>query len=64
VELLFSTTALYQYLPSGLQGSILFTARNYEAVVKLEIPRRNIITAAEMTDVEAIEMLWTDLKES
>jgi len=64
VELLFGTTALCDYLPSSPQGSILFTTRNHEVVAKLDIPKRNIITAVEMTNTEALEMLQINLEEN
>ena len=64
VDLLFGPAALCDYLPSSSRGSILFTTRNHEAVVKLDIPLRNIVTAAGMTDTEAFDMLQTNLKES
>jgi hypothetical protein len=59
VELLFGnteTTALCDYLPFNRKGSILFTTRNHEAVVRLDIPERNVIIAAEMSRAEAVEL--------
>jgi hypothetical protein len=64
VGLLFGTAALCDYLPFNPQGSVLFTTRNHEAVAKLDIPPRNIITAAKMSETEALEMMQTNLKES
>ena len=64
VELLFGTTALCDYLPSSPKGSILCTTRNHEVVAELDIPKRNIITAAKMTSTEALEMIQTTLEEN
>ena len=54
--------ALCDYLPFSRKGSILFTTRNHEAVVRLDIPERNVITAAEMSRAEAVELLQRSLK--
>jgi tetratricopeptide (TPR) repeat protein len=65
VELLFGnteTTAPCDYLPFSRKGSILFTTRNHEAVVRLDIIERNVIIAAEMSRAEAIELLQRNLK--
>jgi len=67
VELLFGNTetmALCDYLPFSRKGSILFTTRNHEAVVRLDIPERNVIIAAEMSRAEAVELLQRNLKGS
>jgi tetratricopeptide (TPR) repeat protein len=66
VELLFgnteTSTALCDYLPFSRKGSILFTTRNHEAVVRLDVPERNVIIAAEMSRAEAVELLQRNLK--
>jgi tetratricopeptide (TPR) repeat protein len=65
VELLFGnteTTAPCDYLPFSRKGSILFTTRNHEAVVRLDIPERNVIIAAEMSRADAVELLQRNLK--
>jgi tetratricopeptide (TPR) repeat protein len=64
MELFFGPAALCDYLPSSPQGSILFTTRNHQAVVKLDIYLQNIITAAKMSDTEALKMLQTNLKDN
>jgi hypothetical protein len=64
VELLFAGVApLCNYLPFNRKGSILFTTRNHEAVVKLDIPSRNTITVTEMSETEAAKLLQTNLRE-
>ncbi|KAK5454687.1 hypothetical protein LTR55_012126 [Exophiala xenobiotica] len=62
MELLFGMPRMCDYLPTSPNGSILFTTRNHDAVVKLDIPQRNIITAANMNATEALEMLQTNLQ--
>ncbi|KAL2199556.1 hypothetical protein P885DRAFT_29928, partial [Corynascus similis CBS 632.67] len=60
VELLFSATGaipLYDCLPFSYRGSILFTTRNHEAIVKLDIPQRGIVNLAEMSRPEAVDLL-------
>ncbi|KAL7799984.1 hypothetical protein V8C37DRAFT_413978 [Trichoderma ceciliae] len=41
--LLFGATRLFDHLPSSQRGSILFTTRNHEIAVKLDVPARSII---------------------
>ncbi|RYP10933.1 hypothetical protein DL764_000369 [Monosporascus ibericus] len=62
LKLLFTDTALADYLPFSRKGSILFTTRNHEAAVRLDI--RPIITLKEMNNAEATELLRTGLKEN
>ena len=62
-ELLFGASPLAEYLPFGQKGSILFTTRNHEVAVRLDIPERNIITTAEMDDIEATMLLRRGIKE-
>ncbi|RMZ88350.1 hypothetical protein DV736_g4421, partial [Chaetothyriales sp. CBS 134916] len=63
MKLLFGTTGLYNYLPFSLKGSILFTTRNNEIVSALDISERDIITIAEVTPTEAIDMLRINIGE-
>ena len=64
VQLLFGDSGLSNYLPFSSKGSILFTTRNNEVTVGLDVPRPNTIAVAEMSRPEAIEMLQGNLKES
>jgi len=64
VELLFSTSQLAEYLPFSPNGSILFTTRNHEVAVRLDIPQRNIILTTEMDNTEATMLLRRGIKES
>lgn len=60
VELLFGTagaTPLCDCLPCSHKGSILFTTRNHEAVIRLDIPQRGIVNLAEMRRPEAVDLL-------
>ncbi|RYP92365.1 hypothetical protein DL770_001567 [Monosporascus sp. CRB-9-2] len=63
LELLFNDPALADYLPFSRKGSILFTIRNHEAAVRLDIGKY-IITLQEMNDKEATKLLQTGLKEN
>ncbi|GIK03993.1 hypothetical protein Aspvir_008068 [Aspergillus viridinutans] len=60
-DLLFSDMALSDCLPFSRKGSVLFTTRSHEAAVKLDIPERNIVTAAEMNVAEATDLLLKGL---
>ncbi|KAI5460988.1 hypothetical protein BGZ63DRAFT_446076 [Mariannaea sp. PMI_226] len=65
--LLFShseSTPLTEYLPFSRNGSILFTTRNHEVVVRLDIPTSGVITTVEMSREDAIRMLRRNLKDS
>ncbi|RYP57002.1 hypothetical protein DL770_010783 [Monosporascus sp. CRB-9-2] len=64
LELLFTVAALSDYLPFSRKGSILFTTRNHEAAVRLDIPQKSIVTIAEMSEVEARALLRTGLAEN
>ncbi|KAJ3571480.1 hypothetical protein NPX13_g5363 [Xylaria arbuscula] len=55
---------LADYVPFSRQGSILFTTRNRQVAVQLDIPRENIITVQEMDNAEATKLLRKGLKES
>lgn len=54
---------LADYLPFSPRGSILFTTRNYEVAVKLDVRTKNIVRVCEMTKSEAMELLQEDLRE-
>ncbi|KAH7143372.1 P-loop containing nucleoside triphosphate hydrolase protein [Fusarium sp. MPI-SDFR-AT-0072] len=64
VQLLLSNPALCDHLPFGRNGSILFTTRNHDVTGRLDIRRKDVITAAEMDRVESIALLQQDLKEA
>jgi nucleoside phosphorylase/tetratricopeptide (TPR) repeat protein len=64
VELLFGATELSAYLPFSRKGSILFTTRNHEIAIKLDIPTKSIIRVAEMDEGEAHSLLQKGLKEN
>ncbi|RYP16975.1 hypothetical protein DL765_004817 [Monosporascus sp. GIB2] len=63
LKLLFTDPVLTNYLPFSRKGSILFTTRNHEAAVRLDI-RGHIITLKEMSDTEATKLLQIGLKEN
>ncbi|KAK7749758.1 hypothetical protein SLS53_000337, partial [Cytospora paraplurivora] len=56
-ELLFGDTAISNNLPSGGKGSVLFTTRNHEAVVDLDITGHSIICLTGMIRSESSELL-------
>jgi tetratricopeptide (TPR) repeat protein len=60
-DLLFSDIAISDFLPFSRKGSVLFTSRNREAAVRLDIPERNIVTTAEMDVAEATDLLLKGL---
>ncbi|KAK8924419.1 Nephrocystin-3 [Metarhizium anisopliae] len=64
VDLLFSATSLSDYLPFSRNGSILFTTRNHEVAVRLDVSQRNIIRVPEMDSGEALGLLRKGLAES
>lgn len=67
IELLFGSVGsmpLCECLPFSRKGSILFTTRNQKTVVKLDIPKSNVITTEEMSREEAIGLLQRHLEES
>ncbi|RYP56402.1 hypothetical protein DL770_010832 [Monosporascus sp. CRB-9-2] len=63
LKLLFTNVALADHLPFSRKGSILFTTRNHEAAVRLDI-WEHIITLKEMNNAEATKLLQTGLKEN
>ncbi|PTB62779.1 purine and uridine phosphorylase [Trichoderma citrinoviride] len=64
VTLLFGAAGLSAHMPFSRRGSILFTTRNHEAAVRLDIPSRNIIHVVEMGQDEALSLLQHGLTES
>ncbi|KAL7817011.1 purine and uridine phosphorylase [Trichoderma aethiopicum] len=64
VALLLGAAGLSAHLPFSRRGSILFTTRNHEAAVRLDIPSMNIIHVAEMGEDEALSLLQHGLTES
>ncbi|KAH7170910.1 P-loop containing nucleoside triphosphate hydrolase protein [Dactylonectria macrodidyma] len=61
--LLFGNTTLSKYLPSSPQGYILFTTRNRNVVVQLDIRGKDTIAVEEMSSDEALELLKCHLHE-
>jgi tetratricopeptide (TPR) repeat protein len=64
VELLFGAagvTPLYDCLPFSYRGSILFTTRNHDVIIRLDIPQRGIVNLAEMSRPEAVDLLQRNL---
>ena len=64
MDLFFGHHRLIDYLPFSRMGSILFTTRNHEAVVRLCIPGSGTIKAIAMSEYEATELLQKSLEES
>ncbi|KAK6444220.1 hypothetical protein FP744_10000468 [Trichoderma asperellum] len=63
-DLVCGPTGLLRSLPFSRMGSILFTTRNHQAAVELDIPETGVITIPEMSQIEATELLQRSLKES
>ena len=63
LELLFTDPVLADHLPFSRKGSILFTTRNHQAVIRLDI-RGHIIALEEMNNADATELLRTGLKKN
>ena len=57
MDLLFDSSRLSDYLPFNRVGSILFTTRNHQAVVKPDIPQWGIVTTTEMSRTAAVKLL-------
>jgi nucleoside phosphorylase/tetratricopeptide (TPR) repeat protein len=55
--------ALIDFLPFNRNGSILFTTRNHEVSVRLDVPRRNTFIMAGMSPAEGLGMLQSCLQE-
>nr|WOD46566.1 hypothetical protein [Trichoderma atroviride] len=64
VALFFGDAELSVYLPFSRNGSIVFTTRNREAAVRLDIPVENIFNVTEMDQYEALSLLQKGLKKS
>lgn len=62
-DLLFGQTNLAAYLPSGPHGSILFTTRNHDVVMKLGVSHMDVIAVGEMSHDESLALLKTHLTE-
>ncbi|UKZ68974.1 uncharacterized protein TrAtP1_009993 [Trichoderma atroviride] len=63
-DLLCGPAGLLNSLPFSRMGSILFTTRNHQAAVELDIPETGIVSMPEMSQTEATELLQRSLKES
>ncbi|KAL7964914.1 hypothetical protein HDV63DRAFT_234690 [Trichoderma sp. SZMC 28014] len=63
-DLVCSRTGLLSCLPFSRMGSILFTTRNHQATVELDIPEAGVVSIPEMSETEATEMLQRSLRES
>ena len=50
-------TYLSRQLPFSRQGSLLFTSRNREAIVQLDVPSPNIVTIEGMSEDEGLKFL-------
>jgi nucleoside phosphorylase/tetratricopeptide (TPR) repeat protein len=64
VTLLFGDTEISSYLPFNRNGSILFTTRNHEAAVRLDILAECSFRVTEMEQNEALSLLQKGLSES
>lgn len=63
-DLVCSRKGLSSSLPFSPIGSILFTTRNHQATVELDIPEAGVVSIPEMSQTEATEMLQRSLKGS
>jgi hypothetical protein len=57
VQLPFGDSGFSDYLPFNSKESILFTTRNHEVTVGLDVPLQNIVTVAEMTRLQPYSIL-------
>ncbi|KAF2964765.1 hypothetical protein GQX73_g8791 [Xylaria multiplex] len=64
IDILFTSPNLVDYLPFSREGSILFTTRNHEVTVRLDISKGNIVAMPDMDSAEATRLLQIGLKES
>ncbi|KAK1240245.1 hypothetical protein MKX08_007687 [Trichoderma sp. CBMAI-0020] len=64
VDLICGPTGLLSFLPFSRMGSILFTSRNHQAAIELDIPETGLVSIPEMSQTEATELLERSLKES
>ncbi|KAF4331830.1 kinesin light chain [Fusarium beomiforme] len=65
-ELLFGNSkpaSFIKYLPFNRNGSIVFTTRNHQIAVRLDISTRNVFVIGEMTTDESVRMLQRNMNE-
>ncbi|KAH6653542.1 P-loop containing nucleoside triphosphate hydrolase protein [Truncatella angustata] len=63
IGLLTRDKGLKSCLPFNRKGSILFTTRNHEVAVRLNISRKHTFVVDKMSEAEAIKLLQNELKE-
>ncbi|TRX92952.1 hypothetical protein FHL15_006090 [Xylaria flabelliformis] len=63
-DILLAGVKLINHLPFSREGSILFTTRYDDVAVRLQVPRKDIITVHEMSNDEATILLYNNLQES
>ncbi|UKZ96573.1 uncharacterized protein TrAFT101_011355 [Trichoderma asperellum] len=63
-DLVCGPTGVFRSLPFSRMGSILFTTRNHQAAVGLDIPETGVVRIPEMNQTEATELLQRSLKKS
>lgn len=63
-DLFSGRDSLACYLPFSRKGSLLFTSRNREVVLQLDVPTSNILTVEGMSESEGFRFLEMHLKES
>ncbi|KAM0471568.1 hypothetical protein ACHAPX_009224 [Trichoderma viride] len=63
-DLVCGPTGLLSFLPFSRMGSILFTTRNHQTTVELDIPETGVVSMPGMSQTEATELLQRSLKES
>lgn len=64
LDITLGVKGLFNYLPFSRKGSILFTTRNPEISLKLDLPPENKLVLSGMIRNEAFELLRKSLKES
>lgn len=65
-ELLFGNAkaaSFTRYLPFNRNGSIMFTTRNHQIAVRLDISPRNVFVIREMTRDESVRMLQRNMND-
>ncbi|SPJ92435.1 uncharacterized protein FTOL_13721 [Fusarium torulosum] len=65
-ELLFGNAkaaSFTKYLPFNRNGSIMFTTRNHQIAVRLDISPRNVFVIREMTRDESVRMLQQNMND-
>ncbi|KAH6647383.1 hypothetical protein BKA67DRAFT_523368 [Truncatella angustata] len=60
---LLDNRILQDYLPFNRKGSILFTTRNHEVAIQLDISKKDTFIINEMSEDEALVLLQNGLKE-